>query len=98
MAYLNAQEREQLRQNLLNMSYNEAKDRLWSIDPRGRLAYWRNVQRVGEWDTRFVLDGLGVCVSLVEVEHKRPTDEDGISRRSFEMVDVRVEPTDDNKL
>lgn len=96
MAYLNAEERERLRQRLLNMSYNEAKNYLRGLDEKGTLAYWRNNQRVGEWHTRFDLNGLGARVTLVEVVHERPADREGVKRRDYEMVDVRVEPTKDN--
>lgn len=98
MAYLNAQERERLRNDLLDMSYGRAKGRLNRIDPAAKLVYWRNAQRVGEWHTRFDLPGLGTTVSLIEVIHNKPTDHERISRRSYEMVDVRVEPMGDNRL
>lgn len=98
MAYLNAQERDRLKNDLLNMSYNRAKGRLNSMDPAAKLVYWRNSQRVGEWHTRFDLPGLGTIVSLVEVIREKPTDKERVSRRSYEMVDVRVEPMAENRL
>ena len=98
MAYLNAQERDRLRNDLLGMSYNRAKGRLNRIDPQGRLVYWRNSQRVGEWHTRFDLPGLGTTVSLVEVIYSKATNKERVSRRSYELVDVRVEPMPENRL
>ena len=98
MAYLNAQERERLKNELQGMNYNRAKSRLNRIDPSGRLVYWRNSQRVGEWHTRFDLPSLGTSVSLVEIIHAKPTDKDRVSRRQYEMVDVRVEPMPENQL
>lgn len=97
MAYLNAEERERLRQNLLNMSYNEAKARLKGMDKHGRLAYWRNIQYVGEWHTRFDLPTLGASVTLVESIDESPANERGIRRRDYVMVDVRVEPLEGNQ-
>jgi hypothetical protein len=98
MAYLNAQERERLQNELQGMTYSRAKGRLNRIDPNGRLVYWRNAQRVGEWHTRFDLPSLGTSVSLVEVEHLLPTKHERVSRRNYELVDVRVEPMPENQL
>lgn len=98
MAFLNAQERERLKNDLKSMSYNRAKGRLNRLDPQGKMVYWRNSQKVGELHTRFDLLGLGTTVSLVEKMNLKPTDKDRVSRTSFEMVDVIVEPLPDNRL
>lgn len=98
MAYLNAQERERLKNDLLAMSYNRAKGRLNRIDPQSRLVYWRNSQKVGELHTRFDLPGLGTTVSLVEVIGHKATDKERISRTSFDFIDVRVDPLPENRL
>jgi len=98
MAYLNAQERDRLKNELQGLSYNRAKTRLNRIDPSGRLVYWRNSQRVGEWHTRFDLPSLGASVSLVEVQNEKSTNKDRVSRVKYEMIDVRVEPMPENQL
>ena len=98
MAYLNAQERENLKTELQGMNYNRAKSRLNHIDPSGRLVYWRNAQRVGEWHTRFDLPSLGTSVSLVETQSAKATDKDRVSRVKYELIDVRVEPMPENQL
>lgn len=96
MAFLNRDERERLRADLLELGYNGAKGRLNRIDPKGRLVYWRNNQRVGEWHTRFDLEGLGTRVVLVETIDESPTKRERINRRKYQMVDVRVEPLPGN--
>ena len=98
MAYLNAQERERLKTDLLAMTYNRAKGRLNRIDPQARLVYWRNSQKVGELHTRFDLPGLGTSVSLIEVLQNKATDKDRITRTSFDFIDVRVEALPENRL
>lgn len=98
MAFLNAQERERLKNELLSMNYGRAKGRINRIDPDAKLVYWRNAQRVGEWHTRFDLPRLGTSVSLIEVIHTKPTDRERVYRRDYEMVDVRVEPLPENTL
>lgn len=98
MAFLNAQERERLKNDLLGMSYNRAKGRLNRLDPQGKMVYWRNSQKVGELHTRFDLLGLGTTVSLVEKMNLKPTDKDRVSRTSFELTDVIVEPLPENRL
>jgi hypothetical protein len=98
MANLNREERERLRNELLGMSYNAAKGRLNALDPKGHLVYWRTNQRVGEWGTRgtrFDLEGLGTRVDLIETIEEK-SKKDRISRRKYNLVDVRVEPLPGN--
>ncbi len=97
MAYLNKQERERLRSDLMTMSYNQAKGRINRMDPKGRLRYWRNAQRVGEWHTRFDLEGLGTTVTLVETPQPSAPDENQIAKRKFDLVDVRVDALPGNR-
>lgn len=95
MAFLNAQERENLRNELKNLSFGAAKFKLHRLDKKGRLAYIRNNQRTGQWMTRFELDGLGTRVTLIE--RYEPTERGGKLRAQFELLDVVVEPTPDNR-
>jgi hypothetical protein len=94
MAYLNAGERQLLLDDLKSMKFNRAKFRLLRMDPKGRLAYFRNVQRSGEWHTRVILDSLGTIVTLVEVNHA--ANDQPRNKQRFEFVNIIVEPTADN--
>ena len=95
MAYLNAQERGELLDDLKAMSFKRAKGKLARMDPKGRLAYYRNVQASGEWHTRFILDGLGAVVTLVELNHAENTQ--ARNKQRFEFVKVIVEPSPFNR-
>ncbi len=94
MAYLNQDERGQLLDNLKDMKFNRAKYKLLRMDPKVRLAYYRNVQQSGEWHTRFILDGLGTIVTLVEVNHAE--NNQARNKQRFEFVNIIVEPTPAN--
>lgn len=95
MAYLNAQERENLRTELKNLSFGAAKFKLHRLDKKGRLAYLRNNQRTGQWMTRFELDGLGTRVTLIE--RYESIERGGKLRAQFDLLDVVVEPTPENR-
>ena len=90
MTYLNAQERDRLLDELKAMSFKRAKGKLARLDPKGRLVYYRNVQAVGEWHTKFILNGLGAIVTLVEHSHTENTQ--ARNKQRFEFVSVIVEP------
>ncbi len=94
MAYLNEQQRAALSSELARMNFNKAKAKVRSMDPKARLAFYRNAQRVGRWMTRYDLPTLGTRVTLVESHH----DEGNGSRlkSEFELTEVIVEPTPDN--
>ncbi len=97
MAFLNATEREQLRQDLLKLNFNQAKRKLHRIDPKGRLAFLRNNQSTDIFHTRFELVGMGTRVTLVE-HYKMNEVKEGKFKSDFDLFDVIVEPTPDNKL
>lgn len=95
MAYLNEQERLKLLNELKDMKFNKAKGKVRGMDPKARLAFYRNAQQVGRWMTRYDLPTLGTRVTLVESHRDKG---DGAKLKSeFEMVEVIVEPTPDNK-
>jgi hypothetical protein len=96
MAYLNQQERERLQEDLKNMSFNRARRRLRGIDPKGRLAFLRNVQNVNQWVTRYELSGLGTRVTLIEALEMNQR-RDGSYRSDYDLLEVVVEPTADNR-
>lgn len=95
MAYLNEQERDNLLDELKDMKFNRAKYRLARMDPKGRLAYFRNVQMSGEWHTKYVLEGLGTIVTLVETNQSANTE--ARNKQHYEFVNIIVEPTATNR-
>lgn len=97
MTYLNAQQRDQLRDELLGMRLGRAKGRVKSMDKKSRLVLYRNMQRVGEYSTTYLLPTLGVKVSLVEGENLKGAQRTGWFNRKYDLVDVVVAPTPDNK-
>jgi hypothetical protein len=96
MAYLNEQERLALLDELKDMSFNRAKGKLRSLDPKARLAFFRNAQQVGRWMTRYELPSLGTRVTLVESHRDVPNNSK--TKSEFEMVEVIIEPTPDNRM
>jgi hypothetical protein len=95
MAYLNEQQRLALLNELKDMSFNRAKARVRSLDPKARLAFYRNAQQVGRWMTRYELPTLGARVTLVETH--RDVGNGSMVKAEFEFDEVIVEPTPDNK-
>ncbi len=95
MAYLNTQERLALLDELKNMSFNRAKGRIRSLDPKARLAFYRNSQEVGRWMTRYELPTLGTRVTLVESH--RDVGKNTKVKSEFQFDEVIVEPTPDNR-
>lgn len=95
MAYLNEQDRDKLLDDLKEMKFNRAKGKLARMDSKGRLAYYRNVQMSGEWHTKYILEGLGTIVTLVEVNHTKNTE--ARNKQDYEFVNIIVEPTASNR-
>lgn len=95
MAYLNQTERENLQRELRGMKFNKARARIRRLDPKVRLAYIRNVQNVGEWATRYDLEGIGTRVTLIE--NYQPHPKGARVKADFELVDVIVEPLPHNR-
>ncbi|HLU10171.1 MAG TPA: hypothetical protein VK003_10930 [Oceanobacillus sp.] len=98
MAFLNQQEREKLQEELKGMNFNKAKGKVRRLDPKGRLAFYRNVQNTADQlYTRYELPSLGVRVTLIEQRDTLPISESEKLKAKFELVDVIVEPTAENK-
>ncbi len=99
MAYLNTNERNQLKQELDALNdFTKAKRRLFLADAKGRLAFFRNAQHSGQLETRFDLEGLGTRVTIIE-KHSRELDEKkSVWHSSYELLDIVVEPLPDNRL
>lgn len=95
MPYLNEGERRSLLDELSGMRLWRAKFKLRLMDPKARLVYLRNVQRSGEWHTKYVLESLGTQVTLVETNQAENTQYR--NQQKFEFVNVIVEPTADNR-
>lgn len=98
MAYLTAQQRDALKAELEQLTFNQAHARLKRMDRKGRLAFYRNAQHTGKWMTRWVLAGLGTQVTLVEANRILPKDKPNRVKNAYELVEVVVEPTPDNRL
>ena len=97
MAYMNAEQRAQLAQELIQLKFNQAKWRLRRMDAQGRLAFFRNTQQIGGLVTRFVLPTYGVAVTLVEGHRSEAEAESKKLRTKNSLREVIVEPTADNR-
>ena len=98
MAYLNKEQRDQLKAELEKMSFNGANGRLKRMDRKGRMAFYRNAQRTGQWLTKHVLVGFGTEVTLIESnQFKEKLGKANRVRNDYTMVEVVVEPTPDNR-
>ena len=95
MAFLNQQERDKLAKDLSGMKFNKAKHKLSRMDPKGRLAFYRNNQSTDRYFTRFNLEGLGTRVTLVERHSLLGSD--SRAKAQWVLTDVIVEPTPDNR-
>lgn len=94
MAYLNKQERDQLLDDIKNKTYPQIRGILNRRDKKARLAYFRNVQQVNKWMTKYVLEGLGTEVTIVEA----PIQNERNQRNEFKIEEIIVAPTDENRL
>lgn len=95
MAYLDYKEREALLNQLKDMNFFWARWKLRRLDPKARLAYFRNAQQTGKLQTRYVLESKGTQVTLVEELVGGPDQPRG--RVKKRMTEVIVEPTPDNR-
>jgi hypothetical protein len=96
MAYLNLQERTKLAEELVEMSFNRAKGRLRRLDPKNRMAYFRNAQSPTTLHTRFDLPTLGTRVTLVEGMGEGDSKRAGTFKSEYKLVQVEVEALADN--
>ncbi len=98
MAYLNQEERDNLKEELEALSFRQAHGRLKRMDRNGRLAFYRNAQYTDKWMTRWVLPGMGVQVTLVESNVWTDKNKPNRIKNDYNLVEVVVEPTPDNQL
>ncbi len=89
MAYLNAQQRENLLKELGKLNFNKAKGKVRGLDPKSRLVVYRNAQGTGRWITRYDLPTLGTRVTLVETHQDAP--HGSKFKSEFELAEVVVE-------
>ncbi len=94
MAFLNADQREKLANELKELKFNQAKGRVRGMDAASRLAFYRNSQGVGRWLTRYDLPTLGTRVTLVETYDVKA--KSGKLRSEFDFSEVIVEPLPGN--
>lgn len=97
MSYLNAEQRQQLAQELAGKKFGAAKWKLLKMDAEGRIRFFRNTQRVGYLVTSFELPTYGARVTIYE-KHSSSTDPitSKINAKN-KVAEVVVEPTADNK-
>ncbi len=99
MAYLTKEERATLESELKQMNFRQAHGKLQGMDHKGRLAYYRNAQKTHKWMTRHILTSLGTQVTLVESNSFRENpDKQNRVHNEYNLIDVIVEPTPDNRL
>jgi len=94
VAYLNAQQREQLAKELVETPFKKAQRKLRRMNDEARLAFYRNQQSPTHVMTRYVLPNLGAVVTLIETHSSH--EEDGKIKADYELEEVIVEPTADN--
>jgi hypothetical protein len=92
MAFMNKAERDALLDRIKDKRFNRIKGILRGVDRKIKLAYYRNIQEVGRWMTRYVLPTYGVQVTLVENQAVKGF------KAEYELVEIIVEPTADNRL
>ncbi len=98
MAFLNAQERADLLDDLKKRKYGSARRKLRRMDPKGNMAYFRNAQAPGRIVTCFILEGLGTRVYLIEIMRRAPLGNKTTKfRAKFDFIEVIVEPTPENR-
>ncbi|MDZ4767746.1 MAG: hypothetical protein SGJ24_01340 [Chloroflexota bacterium] len=103
MAFLNQAEREKLLNDLRTMKFNRAKGKLRRLDPKGKLAYFRNAQESGKLSTRFELHGMGTVVTLIESNKDTVTATDAAGanatrwKSELTLLEVVVEPMPENR-
>lgn len=97
MAYLTKEQRDALKAELSELSFNQAHGRL-KRTAHSRLAFYRNAARTGQWMTKWVLPDLGTQVTLIESNTFKDKDKPNRVKNTYQLVDVIVEPTPDNRL
>lgn len=96
MAFMNKDERDALLDEIKDKKFNQIRGYVHRKDADARLAYYRNVQESGHWMTRYVLEGLGTKVTVYEKINEQ--DKGWFNKRKYEITQIVIEPTDENRL
>lgn len=97
MAYLNQQDRQNLAQELSQLSFARASGRMRRLDVKSSLTFLRNSQSTSQVFTRYQLPTLGVLVTLVETLNEKALDKPLRSKSVYQMDEVIVEPLPENE-
>lgn len=97
MAFLDANERQALLDELRQLTFNQAKGRLQRRDPKSRLIFFRNVQNVNQWATRYELPSMGVRVTLIEEKDTNKQNRLG-AQVEYTLKEMIVDPTAENRM
>ncbi|MEL6307036.1 MAG: hypothetical protein AAFN11_05460 [Chloroflexota bacterium] len=96
MAFMNKAERDALLDDIKDKNFNRIRNTIYRKDKKARLAYFRNVQESGMWMTRYIMEGAGAQVTVYEdIEEEQ---KEGFSKRTYNITQIVVEPTADNRL
>jgi hypothetical protein len=98
MAYLTKEQRDALKAELDELTFNQANGKIKRMNQHERLAFYRNAIRTGQWATKWVLTDLGTQVTLIEDNVFKDKDKPNRVKNTYQLVEVIVEPTPDNKL
>ena len=79
-------------EELLNTDARGLKWCLYRIDRKRRLVFFRNMQRNGLWQTRYVLPSQGYRVTLAEELVMLSHERERFRRADYRTVAVQVEP------
>lgn len=96
MEHWNKEQREALAKELAGLKFGQAKWRLLKLDPKGRIKYFRNTQRLGFLATRFELPSFGATVTLYEVHASRTDPITSKIKGVNKLAEVEVEPIGGN--
>lgn len=95
-AFLNKTERDDLLNEIKDLKMNQIRGRMQRKPGKVRLAFYRNAQHSDQWMTRYILEDLGTQVTVIE--RPFPKEVKGKPGRDFEIVEIIVEPTAENRL
>ncbi|MEM9952283.1 MAG: hypothetical protein AAF846_11810 [Chloroflexota bacterium] len=96
MPFLNKDERDELLNDIKDMKFNKIRGYVYRKDSKARLGYFRNVQESGQWMTRYILEGMGTMVTVYEKINEE--DKGLFNKRKYEITQIKVEPTSENRL
>ena len=81
-----------LAEELLNTNAHGLKRRLYRVDRKRRLVFFRNMQNNGLWQTRYILPSKGYRVTLAEELAMLTHERERFRRANYRTVAVQIEP------